>query len=102
MKTPVSDSELAWDLVESNRHNLDDGERSMAYVHLGAGDYLVSLLYILEVLVHKQIGVSADFGVRLAAWADTYDIGPAARNLLEKAVVSDGDASLDAASLSEQ
>jgi hypothetical protein len=92
--TTISESELAWDLVEFNRDQLSQDECSTAFVHLGAGDFLLALLYVLELLVHKQIRLNDEFGARLVVWADTYEISRTAQELLSRAI-GDGPAQVD-------
>lgn len=84
--TVIHESELAWDLVEFNANRFEDDERSMAFVHLGAGDFLLALLLVLKFVVRKQIKLPADFNVRLQVWAETYDISRAERDLLVQAI----------------
>ena len=72
MTQPVHEGDLAWDLAERYRHQLDDHERNTVFVLLGVGDHPVAIRLVLEALARERVRLPTDLVTQLDAWAAAY------------------------------
>lgn len=62
------EANLAWDLVEQYRDCLGDSERTYAFVHLGAGEFVPVIRCVLAVLARARVPMKATTLAALAPW----------------------------------
>lgn len=62
------EANLAWDLVEQYRDCLGNAERTYAFVHLGAGEFVPVIRCVLEVLARARVPMKAATLAALAPW----------------------------------
>lgn len=81
-----NEGNLAWELVEQARDILDEGERHIAFIHLGVGDYPPVFRCVLNAMARAGTPLSEQTVDRLKVWADTYDRHREFASLLARAL----------------
>lgn len=72
MSKRPNEAELAWDLVDEHRDALTQGERDMAYVNLGVGEFTTVIRDVLGAVLREQRTLSAPHAADVQAWIDCY------------------------------
>jgi len=84
----ITNTELAWRLVESTKSNLDDFGRTAAFVEIGCGDHISAIFRILTAAARGHLGLPRPLLRMTDEWLDRYRgvaFEPALRDLLRKA-----------------
>ncbi|MET0898457.1 MAG: hypothetical protein ABWY45_11155 [Mycobacterium sp.] len=67
------EDDLAWNLVEHHQGLMTAGERTVAYVDLGAGDFQAVIRSVLTILAGQEKSLSQQDAADVQSWIDCYD-----------------------------